>query len=83
MVRLPYNEPAPGAAAGLPAGALADSLALAERHIILKALRAHASRERAAEQLGISARTLRYKLARLRAAGVDLSHEIQAAGSAA
>ena len=81
IVRLPYNEPA--SAASLPAGALADSLALAERQIILKALRAHASRERAAEQLGISARTLRYKLARLRAAGVDLSHEIQAAGSAA
>jgi two-component system, response regulator FlrC len=64
-------------------GALADSLALAERHIILRALRTHASRERAAEQLGISARTLRYKLARLRAAGVDLSNEIQMAGSAA
>jgi two-component system response regulator FlrC len=66
-----------------PGGALADSLALAERQIILKALRAHASRERAAEQLGISARTLRYKLARLRAAGVDLSNENQMAGSAA
>jgi two-component system, response regulator FlrC len=64
-------------------GALADSLALAERQIILRALRVHASRERAAEQLGISARTLRYKLARLRAAGVDLSSESQLAGSAA
>src|SRR5579863_4693968 len=64
-------------------GALADSLAAAERQIILRALRAHASRERAAEQLGISARTLRYKLARLRAAGIDLSDEPQAAGSAA
>jgi two-component system response regulator FlrC len=71
------------AAADLAAGALADSLAQAERQIILKALRAHASRERAAEQLGISPRTLRYKLARLRAAGVDLSDEIHAAGSAA
>jgi two-component system, response regulator FlrC len=64
-------------------GALADSLALAERQIILRALRTHASRERAAEQLGISARTLRYKLARLRAAGVDVSNEILMAGSAA
>jgi two-component system, response regulator FlrC len=64
-------------------GALADSLAAAERQIILRALRAHASRERAAEQLGISARTLRYKLARLRAAGIDLSDEPQVAGSAA
>ena len=59
------------------------SLAMAERQIILRALRANASRERAAEQLGISARTLRYKLARLRAAGVDLSSEPQMAGSAA
>jgi two-component system response regulator FlrC len=65
------------------ADSLADSLALAERQIILRALRAHGSRERAAAQLGISARTLRYKLARLRAAGVDLSDEIQMAGSAA
>jgi two-component system response regulator FlrC len=76
-----------GVAAELPlgqaGGALADSLALAERQIILRALRAHVSRERAAEELGISARTLRYKLARLRAAGVDLSHEIQLTGSAA
>ncbi len=64
-------------------GALADSLALAERQIILRALRAHASRERAAKQLGFSARTLRYKLARLRAAGLDVSNEIQMAGSAA
>jgi len=70
-------------ALGEPGAALADSLALAERQIILRALRANASRERAAEQLGISARTLRYKLARLRAAGVDLSSEPQMAGSAA
>ncbi len=70
-------------ALGEPGAALADSLAMAERQIILRALRANASRERAAEQLGISARTLRYKLARLRAAGVDLSSEPQMAGSAA
>jgi two-component system, response regulator FlrC len=69
--------------AGTEGAALADSLALAERQIILRALRAHASRERAAKQLGISARTLRYKLARLRAAGVDLSNENQMTGSAA
>jgi two-component system, response regulator FlrC len=80
---MPHNQAAWSAAASLAGGALADSLALAERQIILSALRAHASRERAAEQLGISARTLRYKLARLRAAGVDLSNELQAAGSAA
>ena len=38
------------------------------------------SRERIAERLGISPRTLRYKLARMRAAGVDLA---AVAGSAA
>ncbi|MFT3907082.1 MAG: sigma-54 dependent transcriptional regulator [Steroidobacteraceae bacterium] len=53
---------------------LADSLAVAERQIILDALKAfHGSRQRVAEKLGISPRTLRYKLARLRAAGVDLA----------
>lgn len=60
---------------------LAESLALAERQVILKALRAHASRERAAAQLGISARTLRYKLARLRAAGVDLTEAVVLGGN--
>jgi len=51
-------------------GALADSLALAEQKIIMQALRSHESRERIAERLGISPRTLRYKLARLRRSGV-------------
>jgi two-component system response regulator FlrC len=81
--RLAQNEFASAAPGALAPGPLADSLALAERQIILTALRAHASRERAANQLGISPRTLRYKLARLRAAGVDLSDEIQMSGSAA
>jgi two-component system response regulator FlrC len=71
------------AEAGPAGGALAESLELAERIIILKALRTHASRASAAEELGISARTLRYKLARLRAAGVDLTDDVLAAGSAA
>ncbi|HWG75732.1 MAG TPA: sigma-54 dependent transcriptional regulator [Steroidobacteraceae bacterium] len=56
-------------------GALAESLALAEQRLIQQVLRAHPSRERAAAQLGISARTLRYKLARLRAAGIALDEE--------
>jgi two-component system, response regulator FlrC len=52
-------------------GVLAESLALAERRIILEALRSNETRERIAERLGISPRTLRYKLARLRRAGVE------------
>jgi two-component system response regulator FlrC len=43
-----------------------------EEQLILDALRlGRGSRKEAAERLGISPRTLRYKLARLRAAGVD------------
>jgi two-component system response regulator FlrC len=53
-------------------GALAESLAQIEQKLILQALRAHDGRDGAAAQLGISPRTLRYKMARLRAAGVQL-----------
>jgi two-component system response regulator FlrC len=71
-------EPAPAAplrdaaAATAASGALADSLALAEQKIIMQALRSHESRERIAERLGISPRTLRYKLARMRQSGAAL-----------
>jgi two-component system response regulator FlrC len=60
--------------AGAAAGAdLAGALAATEYELILEALRRdHGSRERMAERLGISPRTLRYKLARMRAAGVNL-----------
>ncbi len=54
---------------------LADRLGQAERDLIVGALRAGSSRREAAERLGISARTLRYKLARLRAAGFDVKSE--------
>ena len=51
---------------------LAQALARIEQKLILQALRKHDNREQVAAQLGISARTLRYKLARMRAAGVNL-----------
>ncbi|HVC30895.1 MAG TPA: sigma-54 dependent transcriptional regulator [Steroidobacteraceae bacterium] len=52
---------------------LAGSLVQAERDLILDALRSHQGcRREAAERLGISPRTLRYKLARLRDAGIDI-----------
>jgi two-component system, response regulator FlrC len=55
------------------AASLADRLGQTERDLILDALRErHGDRREAAERLGISARTLRYKLARLRNAGVDV-----------
>jgi len=41
--------------------------------LILKALRKdHGSRKKAAEQLGISPRTLRYKLAKMREYGMQI-----------
>ena len=52
---------------------LANTLGQAERDLILDALRnGHGNRREAAERLGISPRTLRYKLARLREAGIDV-----------
>ncbi|MFM2289056.1 MAG: hypothetical protein RL684_2199 [Pseudomonadota bacterium] len=79
-------RPVPGATeatetiAATGGGDLAGTRAAAEFELILRTLRAgDGSRERVAERLGISPRTLRYKLARMRAAGIDLN----LAGSAA
>ena len=56
---------------GATAPALFDSLEMAERGLIIDALQVgNGNRRVAAERLGISQRTLRYKLARLRDAGV-------------
>jgi two-component system response regulator FlrC len=65
----------------LPAGSgvLSDSLARAEYRLILEVLRTYSTREQAAAHLGISARTLRYKLARMRAAGVLVDEDGQPA----
>ncbi len=59
--------------AGAADGALARSRERAERQVLLDALSSpQATRESVARRLGISPRTLRYKLARLRAAGVEV-----------
>jgi two-component system, response regulator FlrC len=61
-----------GSAAGNGAG-LHSTMERAERDVILDALRAaNGSRREVAEKLGISPRTLRYKLARIRSAGIDV-----------
>jgi two-component system response regulator FlrC len=52
--------------------ALRGSLRATEKRILLDALRSSQSRREVAESLGISPRTLRYKLAQLRSAGVDV-----------
>ena len=51
---------------------LASSLGKAEKDLILEALRSGSGRREVAERLGISPRTLRHKLARLREAGVEV-----------
>ena len=67
------GESAPQSRQPTARASLAASLDERERDLILGALRAgNGSRREAAETLGISARTLRYKLARLREAGVEV-----------
>ncbi|HHM04475.1 MAG TPA: sigma-54-dependent Fis family transcriptional regulator [Gammaproteobacteria bacterium] len=75
--QLCLEEPPPVTTAVPPPGGpppeLNDQLKAREEHLIIDALRAaNGSRKSAAEKLGISQRTLRYKLARLRAAGVEI-----------
>ena len=60
------------------AGVLQDTLRDSEHRLILDALRTAGSRKAAAEKLGISPRTLRYKLARLREAGIDVPGRVGA-----
>jgi two-component system response regulator FlrC len=61
-------------------GSLGDDLRQQEFRIIIQTLRKERGRRnRAAEQLGISPRTLRYKLAQMRDAGIDLDAEMATA----
>jgi len=56
------------------AGVLGDDLKQREFEIIISALRQErGSKKNTAERLGISARTLRYKIARLKESGLDIS----------
>ncbi|VVN52608.1 Regulatory protein AtoC [Pseudomonas fluorescens] len=69
---LPTLAPAPVAEAE-SAGALGDDLRRREFQMIIDTLRAERGRRKeAAERLGISPRTLRYKLAQMRDAGMDV-----------
>jgi two-component system, response regulator FlrC len=57
----------------VPSPFLSDSVSAAERELILEALRSdNGNRQAMAKRLGISPRTLRYKLAKLREAGVEV-----------
>ena len=68
------SEAAPGTTHSATAsGALSESVSAAERDLILEALRTdNGNRQAMAKRLGISPRTLRYKLAKLRDAGVEV-----------
>jgi two-component system response regulator FlrC len=69
----PAEALGPGSIGNSLANSLANSLDQTERDLILDALRTgQGNRREAAERLGISPRTLRYKLARLREAGIDV-----------
>ena len=70
---LPTLAPAPVVAEAESAGALGDDLRRREFQMIIDTLRAERGRRKeAAERLGISPRTLRYKLAQMRDAGMDV-----------
>jgi two-component system response regulator FlrC len=60
----------PTAPTPAPDGRLQESLQSVEGQLIIEALQRGGNRKRAAEILGISPRTLRYKLARLRDSGI-------------
>jgi two-component system, response regulator FlrC len=63
----------PNEETGADPTALSDSLSATERDLILEALRSdNGNRQAMAKRLGISPRTLRYKLAKLREAGVEV-----------
>ena len=70
---LPVLASAPVAVEAQAAGALGDDLRRREFQMIIDTLRAERGRRKeAAERLGISPRTLRYKLAQMRDAGMDV-----------
>ncbi|UCJ14708.1 sigma-54 dependent transcriptional regulator [Pseudomonas sp. MM211] len=67
MAAVPLSEPA------MMDGALGEDLRRREYQVIIDTLRAERGRRKeAAERLGISPRTLRYKLAQMRDAGMDV-----------
>ncbi len=74
-------EPRPDGAAGArsqPESAalplLQENLHAVEGHLIVDAIQRAGSRQKAADLLGVSPRTLRYKIARLRSVGIPIPH---------
>jgi two-component system response regulator FlrC len=69
----PAQFPEPTEEAVQSAINLQHAVKSSEQQIIMAALQSTESREEAARKLGISPRTLRYKLAQLRSRGMSLS----------
>ncbi|MEO7385625.1 MAG: sigma-54 dependent transcriptional regulator [Gammaproteobacteria bacterium] len=65
-------QPSPLAASNSPEPLLQENLHAVESKLIVDALGRAGSRQKAAELLGVSPRTLRYKIARLRSAGIPI-----------
>jgi len=75
-----YAEESLSGLGALSSASLGDEVRQREFRIIIQTLKKERGRRnRAAEQLGISPRTLRYKLAQMRDAGIDLDAELAAA----
>ena len=73
-VETPHESQVPLPAAAPTSGdALGDNLKQREYVLILDALKNEKNKKRAAQKLGISPRTLRYKMARMRDQGIDIS----------
>ena len=69
---MPQRQPAHVTSQATTDASLARTLGNAEKDLLLEALRSGSPRREVAERLGISPRTLRHKLARLREAGVEV-----------
>ena len=81
MASMPAPASLPGTSA--PAADLQSAVRHNESRIILATIAASASRNEAAARLGISPRTLRYKLAQFRAQGLISETGLAAVGGAA
>ncbi|WP_166364087.1 sigma-54-dependent transcriptional regulator [Pseudomonas akapageensis] len=78
-VIVPQDLPLPASGVSEPASGLGDDLRRREFQMIIDTLRAERGRRKeAAERLGISPRTLRYKLAQMRDAGMDVEASLYA-----
>src|SRR5690606_39092118 len=69
---MPVEIAAPTPTAAIPGGLAGELWEEEARRIVQALAEASGRRKQAAEQLGISGRTLRYKLSKMRAAGIQV-----------